>query len=65
MTCNFLIYNYHTIPNPLVFTDDISVMIAILNETLPLLIPPNILAIMNIAKFVENDHNKFDISIPV
>lgn len=55
---------YHTMPIPLVFTDDISVMIAMLRDTLPLLIPPTILAIINMAKLLENAHNKFDITMP-
>lgn len=49
---------------PLVLTDDTSVIIAMLRETFPLLIPPQILANMNIAKFVENDHKILDINIP-
>lgn len=51
-------------PTPLVLTDEMSVIIAMLKETFPLLIPPQILAIINIAKLVETDHSKFETNIP-
>lgn len=53
-----------TIPYPLVFGVDVSVMIAIDNETFPLLIPPINLAIIKKSKLLDKAQKKYDKAIP-
>lgn len=54
----------HTIPIPRVFIVDTSVIIAILSDTFPLLIPPKNLASIKIAKFVDSAQSTYDNIIP-
>ena len=54
-----------TIPFPRVLMEETSVIIAILNETLPLLIPPINRARINKTKLLDNAQSMYDIAIPV
>jgi hypothetical protein len=53
-----------TIPLPLVASDETSAITAIERLTLPLLIPPTILANTNSAKLLDNAHRTYEDAIP-
>lgn len=54
-----------TIPRPLFFSDKMSAIIAMLNETLPLLMPPINLASTNKHKLLDKAHRIYDNAMPV
>lgn len=53
-----------TIPIGLVFNEDISLIMAMLKDTFPLLNPPINLANINKAKLLENAHKTYESAIP-